>query len=51
MGPAKVLRVATNGGNPQFVTRTPDGKVIGGVGLAMGKFIAEKLGVPFELVP
>jgi polar amino acid transport system substrate-binding protein len=51
MGPAKVLRVATNGGNPQFVTRTPDGKVIGGVGLAIGKFIAEKLGVPFELVP
>ena len=31
--------------------RTPDGKIIGGVALEVGKFIAEKLGVPFELVP
>lgn len=45
------LRVATNAGNPMFVKRAPDGKVIGGVALEVGRFIAEKLGVPFELVP
>ena len=39
-----------NAGNPLLIKRAPDGKVIGGVGLAVGKFIAEKLEVPFELV-
>jgi len=50
IAPLGKLRVATNGGNPQLVTRTPDGKMVGGVALDVGKFIAEKLGVPFELV-
>ena len=45
------LRVATNAGNPMFVKRAPDGRVIGGVAHEVGRFIAEKLGVPFELVP
>ena len=38
-------------GTRVLIKRAPDGKVIGGVGLAVGKFIAEKLEVPFELVP
>ena len=40
-----------NAETPVLVMRTPDGKIIGGVALEVGKFIAEKLGVPFELVP
>jgi polar amino acid transport system substrate-binding protein len=40
-----------NAGTPVLLMRTPDGKITGGVGLEVGKFIAEKLGVPFELVP
>jgi hypothetical protein len=39
-----------NSTTPVLLTRTPDGKVIGGVGFEVGKFVAEKLGVPFELV-
>ena len=50
IAPLGKLRVATNGGNPQFVTRTPDGKMVGGVALDVGKFIAAKLGVSFEAV-
>ena len=38
-------------GTRSLIKRAPDGKVIGGVGLAVGKFIAEKLEVPLELVP
>ncbi len=48
IAPVGRLRVATNGGNPVLVTRTPDGKIMGGVALDVGKFIAEKLGVSFE---
>ncbi len=48
IAPAGKLRVTTNGGNPVLVTRTPDGKIIGGVAFDVGKFIAAKLGVPFE---
>ncbi len=33
-----------------LLARTSDGKVTGGVAPDVGKFIAEKLGVPFELV-
>ncbi len=51
IAPLGKLRVATNAGNSVFVKRAPDGKAIGGVALEVGKFIAEKLGVPFELVP
>ncbi len=51
IAPLGKLRVATNAGNPMFVKRGPDGKVIGGVAADVGKFIAERLKVPFELVP
>jgi polar amino acid transport system substrate-binding protein len=50
IAPTGKLRVATNGGNPQLVTRTPDGKMVGGVALDVGKFVSAKLGVSFELV-
>jgi polar amino acid transport system substrate-binding protein len=50
IAPLGKLRVATNGGNPQLVTRTPDGKMVGGVALDVGKFVAAKLGVSFEAV-
>jgi polar amino acid transport system substrate-binding protein len=51
IAPLGKLRVAMNAGNPVLIKRAPDGKIIGGVALDVGKFIAEKLGVPFELVP
>lgn len=51
IAPLGKLRVATNGGNPVLVTRTHDGKIRGGVAVDVGKYIAEKLGVSFELVP
>jgi polar amino acid transport system substrate-binding protein len=51
IAPLGKLRVAMNGGNPVLIKRAPDGKIISGVALEVGKFIAEKLGVPFELVP
>jgi len=49
--PKGKLRVAMNAGNPVLAQRTGDGKIIGGVAVEVGKFIAEKLGVPIELVP
>lgn len=51
IAPLGKLRVGTNAGNRMFVKRAPDGKVIAGVAVDVGKFIANKLGVPFELVP
>jgi hypothetical protein len=48
IAPLGKLRVAMN---PVLIERAPDGKIIGGVALEVGKFIGEKLGVPFELVP
>ena len=51
IAPLGKLRVAMNAGNPVLIKRAPDGKIIGGVALEVGKFIAEKLEVPFELVP
>jgi polar amino acid transport system substrate-binding protein len=51
IAPTGKLRVAMNAGTPVLLMRTPDGKVTGGVGAEVGKFIAEKLRVPFELVP
>ena len=50
IAPLGKLRVATNGDNPLLVMRTPDGKMVGGVALDVGKFIAAKLGVSFEAV-
>jgi len=46
IAPQGRLRVALIGANPVLVTRSPDG-TIGGVSVDLGKFIAEKLGVPF----
>jgi polar amino acid transport system substrate-binding protein len=51
IAPLGKLRVAMNGGNPVLIKRSPDGKMIGGVAVDVGKFIADKLGVPVELVP
>jgi polar amino acid transport system substrate-binding protein len=50
IAPTGKLRVAMNAGTPVLVMRTPDGKVTGGVGVELGRFIADKLGIPFELV-
>ena len=44
------LRVAANFASSVLLARTSDGKVTGGVAPDVGKFIAAKLGVPFELV-
>ena len=51
IAPLGKLRVAMNAGNPVLIKRAPDGKIIGGVVLDVGKFIAAKLDVSFELVP
>jgi hypothetical protein len=51
IAPHGKLRVSTNATTPVQLTRTPDGKIIGGVAVELGKFIAEKLGLPFEFVP
>jgi polar amino acid transport system substrate-binding protein len=51
IAPHGKLRVAVNAGNPVLVTRSPDGKIVGGVAVDVGKFVAEHLGVAFELVP
>jgi polar amino acid transport system substrate-binding protein len=50
IAPQGKLRVAMNAAVPAMLKRTPDGNIIGGAGNELGKFIAEKLGVPFELV-
>ena len=49
IAPSGRLRVGLIGSNPVLVTRMPDGSA-GGVSAALGKFIADKLGVPFEPV-
>jgi polar amino acid transport system substrate-binding protein len=51
IAPTGKLRVGTSALIPALLTRTADGKVVGGAAVEVGKFIAEKLGVPFELVP
>jgi polar amino acid transport system substrate-binding protein len=50
IGAAGKLRVAMNANTVVLLTRTPDGKITGGVGLEVGKFIAKKLGAVLELV-
>jgi len=47
IAPQGKLRAALIGGNPVLVTKKPDGSIGGGVSVDLGKFIAEKLGVPF----
>lgn len=51
IAPTGKLRVAASVGTTVLLARTSDGKITGGVALDVGKFVAEKLGVPFELVP
>jgi len=51
IAPTGKLRVAMNTGTPVLLMRTADGKITGGVGVQVGRFIAEKLGVSFELIP
>jgi polar amino acid transport system substrate-binding protein len=51
IAPQGKLRVAMNAGTVVLLTRTPDGKITGGVGLEVAKFIAKKLGTVLELAP
>jgi polar amino acid transport system substrate-binding protein len=48
IAPRGTLRTALIGGNPVLVTKTPDGAIAGGVSVDLGRFIAARLGVPFE---
>jgi polar amino acid transport system substrate-binding protein len=50
IAPLGKLRVAVNSQTPVLLTRTSDGKITGGVAFEVGKFIAETLGVSFEMV-
>ena len=50
IAPTGKLRVASSAGISVLLARTSDGKITAGVVIDVGKFIAEKLGVPFELV-
>jgi polar amino acid transport system substrate-binding protein len=50
IAPQRKLRVAMNASTVVLVMRTPDGKVAGGVGVELGKFMAGKLGAVLELV-
>jgi polar amino acid transport system substrate-binding protein len=50
IAPQGKLRVAMNAGTEVLLKRTPDGVITGGVGLALGKFFAGKLGTVVELV-
>jgi polar amino acid transport system substrate-binding protein len=49
IAPAGKLRVGMNAANRTLVTRTADGNV-SGISVDLGKFIAEKLDIPFEPV-
>ena len=50
IAPTGKLRVAASLSTQVLLAQTSDGKITGGVAPDVGKFIAEKLGVPFELV-
>jgi len=50
IAPTGILRVAMNGGNPVLLRRASDGKMVGGVAFEVGRFVADKLGIGFELV-
>jgi polar amino acid transport system substrate-binding protein len=50
IAPTGKLRVAVNSQTPVLLRQTSDGKAIGGLALELGRFIAEKLGVPVEMV-
>jgi polar amino acid transport system substrate-binding protein len=50
IAPAGKLRVGVSVSSGALVTRTKDDQITGGLALELGKFISEKLEVPFELV-
>jgi polar amino acid transport system substrate-binding protein len=50
IAPGGTLRVALISGNPVLVSKKPDGSIGGGVSVELGRFIAERLGVPFQSV-
>jgi hypothetical protein len=50
IAPQGKLRVAMNANTVVLMKRTSDGKITGGVGVELGKFMAGKLGAVFELV-
>ena len=50
IAPTGKLRVAMNSGNPVLLRRASDGKMVGGVAFEVGKFVADRLGITFELV-
>ncbi|MDH3446283.1 MAG: transporter substrate-binding domain-containing protein [Deltaproteobacteria bacterium] len=50
IAPSGKLRVAMNANTVVLLKRTSDGKITGGVGVELGKFIAGKFGYDFELV-
>jgi len=49
IAPHGKLRVGMLGYNPVLVTRTPDGN-LSGISMSLGKFMAERLGLPLEPV-
>lgn len=49
LAPTGTLRVGMNAANTTLVSQTPDGHV-SGISVDLGKFIAAKLGVPYEPV-
>jgi hypothetical protein len=51
IAPAGKLRVAMNSATAVLLKRTPDGKITGGVGLELGKFMAGKLGAVLSWSP
>ena len=50
IAPTGKLRVGVSLSSGALVTRTKDDKIGGGLAVDLGKLMAEKLGVPFELV-
>jgi polar amino acid transport system substrate-binding protein len=50
IAPHGTLRVAMNAAAVVLLKQTPDGKITGGVGVEVGKFMAGKFGAVFELV-
>ena len=50
VAPTGKLRVGVSVSSGSLVTRTKDDKISGGLAVELGKFISEKLEVPFELV-
>ena len=50
IAPTGKLRVGVSVSSGALVTRTKDDKISGGLAVDLGKLVAEKLGVPFELV-